>query len=262
MAHWGEASTRGPRRILVVDPDPRTRAHVVKALHAANDLSEADGVLTALGTLAARRGQFDVVILACRGAERSHHHGCVEIVRTVFKRWPWIPIVVISESKVTSERLVADMLVSGARDFLRSPFSAAQLRGLVERIVRRLSARMRIAPDAIATVKRIRVYIGDYVVDVPSLAHLAAQAAMSRSHFSRTFHAVTGMPLRDYIRDLRLKHATELLLGSPASLTTIAVDAGFYDLPHFDKAFRQRIGLAPQEFRRRYALARRGRGTS
>jgi transcriptional regulator GlxA family with amidase domain len=64
---------------------------------------------------------------------------------------------------------------------------------------------------------------------------------------------VIGMPLRDYIRDLRLRRAHNLLQTSAMSITTIAIDAGFYDLPHFDKAFRHRIGLSPQAYRVRYA---------
>jgi AraC family transcriptional regulator len=81
-------------------------------------------------------------------------------------------------------------------------------------------------------------------------------AAMSRSHFSHTFHAVAGMPLRDYVRDLRLKEANHLLLGSGLSITAVAVEAGFYDLPHFDKSFRQRFDMSPNDFRRRYGLRR------
>jgi transcriptional regulator GlxA family with amidase domain len=42
------------------------------------------------------------------------------------------------------------------------------------------------------------------------------------------------------------------VLGSGRSLTDIAIETGFYDLPHFDKVFRRRIGLSPWEYRSRY----------
>ena len=58
--------------------------------------------------------------------------------------------------------------------------------------------------------------------------------------------------LRDYVRDLRLKRAYRLLVTAKLSLTSIAVESGFYDLPHFDKAFRHRFGISPHEFRTRY----------
>ena len=44
---------------------------------------------------------------------------------------------------------------------------------------------------------------------------------MSRSHFSRTFHSVAGMPLRGYVRELRLKRAHELLVSGKLSLTAV-----------------------------------------
>jgi transcriptional regulator GlxA family with amidase domain len=47
----------------------------------------------------------------------------------------------------------------------------------------------------------------------------------------------------------RLARAHELLSTS-LSLTVIALECGFYDLPHLDKAFRSRLGMSPQEFRR------------
>jgi transcriptional regulator GlxA family with amidase domain len=75
---------------------------------------------------------------------------------------------------------------------------------------------------------------------------------------ARESSAVIGMSLRDFVRDLRLNRAHDLLLGSSLSLTTLAVDAGFYDLPHFDKAFRQRLGVSPQESRRRHGRRRNG----
>jgi transcriptional regulator GlxA family with amidase domain len=60
---------------------------------------------------------------------------------------------------------------------------------------------------------------------------------------------VAGMSLRDYVRELRLKRAHELMRSSALSLTAIATAAGFYDLPHFNKAFRHRFGMSPTQFR-------------
>jgi transcriptional regulator GlxA family with amidase domain len=51
------------------------------------------------------------------------------------------------------------------------------------------------------------------------------------------------------VRDLRLKRAQELMRASRLSLSTIATEAGFYDLPHFNKAFRHRFGMSPTQFR-------------
>jgi len=87
------------------------------------------------------------------------------------------------------------------------------------------------------------------ITAVPPLTVLAATVAMSRSHFSRTFHAVAGISLRDYVRDLRLKRAQERMLASRLSLSAVVSETGFYDLPHFNKAFHRRFGMSPTRFR-------------
>ena len=101
-------------------------------------------------------------------------------------------------------------------------------------------------------MNRIRGFLGEHAGENLTLGELSAMATMSRSHFSHTFHAVLSMSLRDYVRDLRLERAHLLLLASRISLTAIAADSGFYDLPHLDKAFRHRLGMSLLEFRHRY----------
>ena len=112
------------------------------------------------------------------------------------------------------------------------------------------------APSArsVAKIKRILTMLDDHAGQSHALSELAAMAAMSRSYFSRTFRAVAGVPLRDYLRNLKLKRALELVLTSGRSLTDIAVESGFYDLPHLDKAFRQRFDMSPYDFRVRHTV--------
>ena len=107
---------------------------------------------------------------------------------------------------------------------------------------------------SVARIKRVLVILDGHVGQRHGLNELAALAGLSRSYFSRTFHTVVGMPLRDYLRVLKLKRALELVRTSGRSLTDIAVEAGFYDLPHLDKVFRQRLGTSPYKFRARHRV--------
>lgn len=100
-----------------------------------------------------------------------------------------------------------------------------------------------------ATINGIRQFLSAHMAEVPEFHELASMAGMSRSHFSRTFHAVAGMSLRHYILRQRVERACELLKQSHLSLTSIAVQCGFYDLPHLNKAFRRRFGVSPYRFR-------------
>lgn len=118
----------------------------------------------------------------------------------------------------------------------------------------RLTSR-RSLPDA--RIEHLLVYIAEHLDQPLTLEGLAGIASVSPSHLSRTFHRVVGVPLRTYVRILRLERATALLRTSPdLSLTTVAIEAGFYDLPHFDKIFRKQFGISPSELKRRHHVVR------
>ena len=267
MAQSRRASSPERRKILVVYDGPSMRAFGAVALRSIHDLVEVGNTATALGLLTRSRNHFDAVLVCVARNKVNERCPGIRLVGTMFERWPWIPVIVICRAQDRA-RLVAEALPSSAREFFSRPVAAADLRRSIKRVVRRLGSRVPAGP-AIVSIGKVLFFLGDHVLESPRLGQLAAMASMGRSHFSHTFHDVVGMPLRDYVRDLRLKGAVRLLLASSLSLTAIAVDAGFYDLPHFDKAFRQRLGMSPQEFQRahgtrrhasaRGALARHGR---
>ena len=237
------------------------RADVVAALGAANYLLETPSPRAALDFLKATGNYLDVVIVTCLASrDRPHHSSRIGLVEAMFQRFPWIPVVIIGRAQ-ESARLIGQTLLTGTREVLERPVTAPALRGCVTRVVRRRGAK---APPALATIaamKQMVVFLGEHVGKNLTLGELAAMAAMSASHLSHVFHDVIGMPLRDCLRDIQLRRAHELLLGSTSSLSTIAVDAGFYDLPHLDKAFRQRLGMTPQVFRRRHRPRGNGDGS-
>jgi AraC-like DNA-binding protein len=222
------------------------------ALRAASDVVEVQGAAEALRRLA-NVHRFDVVVVECLSERRSDRPRCVGLVQSLFRRYPWLPVVLIGEASV--ERLRADVLLTGVRTILTKGFSVGNLARAIARVARRRSASVP-SSAKVATIRRVFSLLDEHVGEAPSLRELARMTAMSRSHFSRTFHSVAGMPLRGYIRELRLKRAHELLVTGKLSLTAVAVESGFYDLPHFDKAFRRRLGTSPRAFQARHASRR------
>ncbi len=104
-------------------------------------------------------------------------------------------------------------------------------------------------------VRRVIAFLREHFDEHVSLSALAQIGSMSRCHLSRSFHGAVGIPLRSYVRRLRLQRAREMLRASPeVLLTQVALDAGFYDLPHLDKTFRKEFGISPGEFRHRDVL--------
>lgn len=70
---------------------------------------------------------------------------------------------------------------------------------------------------------------------------------LSPSRLASLFKEVTGSSIGKYILWIRLRHAiTTTLSNKQLSLTEIAYESGFYDLPQFDKYMNQMFGVSPK----------------
>lgn len=115
----------------------------------------------------------------------------------------------------------------------RSPQRTATQRDYAERIGRVLD--------------HIRANL-DATLDLDELANLSHFSAF---HFHRVFRGVVGEPVKTHVRRLRLERAARDLRrqGAPRPITELAFDAGYGTPEAFTKAFRQRFGQSPSEFR-------------
>ena len=77
-----------------------------------------------------------------------------------------------------------------------------------------------------------------------TLKELAGRTGCSTSYLSHHFPAEFGLPLRAYLRRLRLERA-RLLVERGLTLKEIAAETGFYDEFHLSKAFKQFFGVPP-----------------
>jgi len=82
---------------------------------------------------------------------------------------------------------------------------------------------------------------------------LAAQAGLSRVHFSRRFRHITGETPSGYIIRRRIGRAKELMQHSPMSLKEIAATLGYDDVFFFSRQFKQETGHSPGAWRVRLA---------
>ncbi len=79
---------------------------------------------------------------------------------------------------------------------------------------------------------------------------LAAQVGLSTSHFRFLFKQSTGQPFHKYLMSVRLEKARALLSGGTLSVSEVAHSVGFHGLSHFSRAFAQRFGVSPNDYRR------------
>lgn len=87
--------------------------------------------------------------------------------------------------------------------------------------------------------------------DAHSLETLAAVAGMSRSAFAQHFVAAFGRSPMALLRDIRLRRAAILLLGTELPVEAVARRIGFAGRSQFSRAFRDFHGKDPSGFRAR-----------
>lgn len=76
------------------------------------------------------------------------------------------------------------------------------------------------------------------------LSDLAGEAALSPSRFSHLFRELASMPLRPYLRWLRLGRALQMV-AQGHTLTEAAHASGFADAAHMSRTMRRHFGIAP-----------------
>lgn len=83
-------------------------------------------------------------------------------------------------------------------------------------------------------------------IDMPSLAQ---QLHVSYSTFRHTFAEHTGMSPLQYLLELRMAQARNLLQETTLSVREVAEQTGFEDEHYFSRLFRKRVGEAPSQWR-------------
>lgn len=87
--------------------------------------------------------------------------------------------------------------------------------------------------------------------DPVEIRDLANRVGVSVDRLERAFRKETGRPPAAYLRQLRLRHAADLLLHSKAHIEEIGLSCGFANAASFSRAFRDQFGCTPRDMRAR-----------
>jgi AraC-like DNA-binding protein len=82
-----------------------------------------------------------------------------------------------------------------------------------------------------------------------TLELLAGVAGMSRSAFSEHFVKTFGRTAMEFVKEVRLRRAAELLLTTQRPIKAIAAEVGYHSRSHFTQAFKEIHGLHPAAYR-------------
>jgi AraC family transcriptional regulator len=105
--------------------------------------------------------------------------------------------------------------------------------------------------DKINAVQKMQDFINNNINEPISLYMLAEAAGYSPWHASKIFKQLTGKTPLEYIRSLRLSRAAVRLRDENTRIIDVALDFAFDSHEGFTRAFSEKFGMTPMEYRKR-----------
>lgn len=185
-----------------------------------------------------------------------------------------IPIVLLT-AKSTVESKIEGMQL-GADDYITKPFSAAYLKARIFNLIEQrkklqalycasllpasseqqateqaepapvpsLSPNDRRFMDKVLETIEKNLDNGDLTVE-----DIASEVSMSRSVFFKKLKTLTGLSPIEFLKEIRMKRAAQLIETGEYNMAQIAYMVGFNDSHYFSKCFKQQYGITPTEYK-------------
>lgn len=86
------------------------------------------------------------------------------------------------------------------------------------------------------------------------ISEISEHVSLSRYYFTRLFRKETGRTPNEYLAEVRINYAREMLAEKILSVSEIAERCGFTNTSHFTRFFREKTGQTPAAFRKSFSL--------
>jgi len=211
-----------------------------------------------------RRNDVDLAVIEYRLPDMSG----IDVMKEIKDFAP--SVLVIIATAYGDEEVAVEAFRSGARDYLKKPFSISEISAKIDFYLALRHAdqqrRKNILPGPdtpelpgkqpsavtlsqyLKIQKAVRFINDNYRTDI-RLDDVAGEAGMSPAHFSRIFKKVMGLPYQGYLNGRRITKAKKLLRTSAQSVTEIAVYLGFADPTGFGRIFKKLTSHTPSAYR-------------
>jgi len=252
-----------PSQILIVDDDTALLDRYVESLSDAYRVVSAETGRTAIERVK-RRSDIDLVVIEYRLSDMSG----IDVMREIKDVEP--SVLVLIATAYGDEEVAVEAFRSGARDYLKKPFSISELATKIDfyLALRHADKQRRknilpgpetpaqpespsstVTPSQYHKIQKAVRFINDnYRTDI-RLDAVAGEACMCPSHFSRIFKKVMGLSYQEYLNSRRITKAKNLLRTSPRNVAEIAVSLGFADPTGFGRIFKKLTSQTPSAYR-------------
>ena len=177
-----------------------------------------------------------------------------------------LPVVMLTSKADVANRL--EGLERGADAFLAKPFDLEELHMVIENLIQsrqRLKGKYSGAQQQVdkleqpevkgndeLLMERIMKVVNKHLSDSDfNVETLTSEVGISRAQLHRKMKEMTGLPVSEFIRNIRLEQAVRLLEEQKINVTQVAYTVGFSNLAHFSTVFRKQFGVSPTEYMER-----------
>ena len=174
-----------------------------------------------------------------------------------------LPIILLTARTLDRDKI--EGMEAGADAYITKPFSIEVLKTTMDNLIKgreRLKVTLagpRVDESAIREpeiktpddrlLERIVRVVNEHLGEAElTVEQVAAEVGVSRVHLHRKLRELTGETSRDFIRNLRLRKAAEMLAEKKYAISELADAVGFRSTSSFTTAFKTLFGVSPSEY--------------
>jgi len=142
--------------------------------------------------------------------------------------------------------------VSELEDYVASVTGVGQFREMLAVLFDQLNAMEDANSRFSQVIRDAKSFIAQHIHESElGLKEIAAQVSFSAAYLNVVFRTETGMTVKQYLIDCRLREAKRLLKDPSVRITEISQRCGYSNSNYFAKAFKESTGMTPGEYRER-----------
>ena len=162
-----------------------------------------------------------------------------------------LPAAPLIMQRLDAGALVCQLFRELSENRADRPYAAALTAAILCHMTRRAQPIGAIQPSAPrALALSAARWLSAHGCEGVSSADAARALNVSAPYLSGVFSSVMGVTMRSYLTELRLRRAAELLESGDMSVTAVCFACGYSSLSHFLRAFHQKYGVSPGQYRR------------
>lgn len=244
--------------VLIVEDNRELRSHLKNELSNHFQVKEAANGL--IGIEKVKKYFPDIIISDVMMPEMDGFELCRQVKNEI--ETSHIPVILLTARSLEEDRI--EGYDTGADEYLSKPFNINVLKSRIRNLLEaRKRAKERFASignmlpsseiatnsiDELFLDKTTKIVLHNISDPDFTLEDIIREIGIGRSQFYRKISSITGQNPSNFIRTVRLKYASELLLSKQYSVKELTHLCGFNSSAYFTKTFKELFGMTPTQF--------------